>query len=275
MASALSSNPAGSLKVFKEPVVVKVLSGPHVSLESSEALCALHSLFFEKIEIQKVEEKDLHFKELGTRKILLVFPGALHLSDLNFSKAQQEEIKRLCEGGMIKIVAVSGGAFFVSKEIVFQKQRKINHRKMVLFDGICYGPAFSHDEGSWDASAEKVKVIAEKKISSGFATMIGGGFFIPSSELKEGADFEVLAKYEELEGEPIAAIACLPHQGEFNALLIGAHFEYEHHDHAFNVIAKLAPEKERGIDEVVTKLFSSTEFRHQSFLRFLTKLGFR
>lgn len=50
-------------------------------------------------------------------------------------------------------------------------------------------------------------------------------FFIPSSELKEGADFLVLANYQELEGEPIAAIASLTHQGEFNALFIGAHFE--------------------------------------------------
>jgi len=36
---------------------------------------------------------------------------------------------------------------------------------------------------------------------------------------------------------------------------MGAHFEYEHHDHPSNVTAKLASEEERGIDELSQNFF--------------------
>jgi glutamine amidotransferase-like uncharacterized protein len=261
---------------FDEPVVVKILSGENFSHESVQALANVVANVFFSCEIQKVQEDELHFKEMGKRKILLIFPGATDLKKIKLSKEQQEEINFYAIGGMIKVLAVCAGAFFASQTIIYQAQKRHEEKTLCLFRGSCCGPAFESPEPKWTLSAQLLSLedtCAEKK---GYATMIGGGFFVPSATLVKDRDYCVISRYLELPSAPIAALACLPGVDDsFHAALVGPHVEFEGFDESFLSLKKACVEKAAVVDDITGRLSQTFSFRKDLFHHIFFRLGFK
>lgn len=271
----MSSAVSKSCVRFDEPVIVKILSGEHFSHESVQALTRVVAGFFCSFEIQKVKEEELHFKELGKRKILLVFPGASDLKQINLSTKQQEEINLYALGGMIKVLAVCAGAFFASETIIYDTQKRHEGKKLSLFKGACCGPAFESQDPKWIISAQQLSLESQRG-NTGYGTMIGGGFFAPSSKLMENRDYCVISRYVSLPGTPIAALTCLPGvDEEFNVALVGPHLEYEATDESFFFLKKAFPDKGPLVDTITTHLSQSCLFRKDFFHVIFSRLGFR
>lgn len=171
---------------FEEPVVVKILSGEHFSHESVQALAKVVSVFFSFLEVQKLTEADLHFKELGKRKVLLIFPGASDLRKISLTIKQQEEINLHARTGNIKVLAVCAGAFFASESIIYDDQKRHEEKKLCLFKGSSCGPAFQSEDPRWNISSEQISLQNHQDVERGHVTMIGGGFlFLHQNLLKE------------------------------------------------------------------------------------------
>lgn len=174
MSSAVSKS---TFIKFQEPVVIKILSGEHFSHESVQALAKVASIFFSFVEIQKIKEEDLHFKELGKRKILLIFPGAADLKKISLTIEQQEEINLHARTGSIKVLAVCAGAFFASESIIYEDQKRHEEKKLCLFKGSSCGPAFQSEDPRWTISSQQISCEIHREVENGYVTMIGGGFF--------------------------------------------------------------------------------------------------
>ena len=257
----LSSPPTAiSLKPFQEPIVVKILSGEGFSYESVTAIETLVESFFQKCQIQKLKERELHFSEIKSKKILLIIPGA---SDV------------FCKKGLIKILAVCAGAFFVSKNIIYSGSLKKSVKDVSLFDGSCVGPAFDDEADGWKISAQKLLLCSPKKEERGYLTYIGGGYFVPDDTLKENVHYQVLSRYLDREGEPVASLSCCPLERHFNAVLIGPHIEYSSTTHAFKTLREAFPLKLEKIDGILDKLSSSASFRVRFIQRHFEVLGLR
>lgn len=272
----LSSPPTGlSLKPFHDPIVVKILSGDGFSYESIAALETLVVSFFQKCEIQKLKEKDLHFSEIKFKKILLIIPGASDLSKITLSLEQQREIDVFCKKGLIKILAVCAGAFFVSKNIIYNGSIKKSVREVSLFDGSCIGPVFDEEMDGWKISAQKILLCSPRNEESGYLTFLGGGFFVPSDTLKENIHYKVLSRYLDREGEPVASISCCPLENQFNAVLIGPHLEYSSITDAFRTLRDAFPHKSEKIESILQKLSSTELFRSKLIKQHFEVLGLR
>ena len=272
----LSSPPTAiSLKPFQEPIVVKILSGEGFSYESVTAIETLVESFFQKCQIQKLKERELHFSEIKSKKILLIIPGASDLSKITLSLEQQREIDVFCKKGLIKILAVCAGAFFVSKNIIYSGSLKKSVKDVSLFDGSCVGPAFDDEADGWKISAQKLLLCSPKKEERGYLTYIGGGYFVPDDTLKENVHYQVLSRYLDREGEPVASLSCCPLERHSNAVLIGPHIEYSSTTHAFKTLREAFPLKLEKIDGILDKLSSSASFRVRFIQRHFEVLGLR
>lgn len=261
---------------FQEPVVVKILSGEHFSHESVQALGKVATIFFSILELQKLNEEDLHFKELGTRNILLIFPGAAELKKISLTVEQQEEINLHARTGNIKVLAVCAGAFFASESIIYDDQKRHEDKKLCLFKGSSCGPAFPSEDPRWTISSQQISCEFRPEEEKGYVTMIGGGFFLPSPKLVEGKDYCVISRYSTLPGAPIAALTCIPNsEGNFNVALIGPHAEYEGYDECFFFLKQGFPDKALKVDQITQDLSGSSSFRKHLFHFIFSRLGFK
>jgi glutamine amidotransferase-like uncharacterized protein len=261
---------------FQEPVVVKILSGEHFSHESVRALAHIVSKFFTTLELQNVKEQELHFKELGSRKILLIIPGASDLKAIDLSLEQQAVINLYAGLGAIKVLAVCAGAFYASKSIIYLGEKRHSEKKFFLFGGSACGPAFMGEDPKWNISSQSVSLEGVMPRETGYATFINGGFFVPDSQLIEGKDFVTLSRYEKLPAQPIAALACLPGvNGNFHAVLMGPHLEFDAQDECFESLKTAFAHKATFVEKVVEDLHATSEFRRHFFQQVFSRLGFK
>jgi glutamine amidotransferase-like uncharacterized protein len=264
------------LPSFQEPVVVKILSGEHFSHESVKALVHIVSKFFNKFELQKVKEHDLHFKELGNRKILLIIPGTSDIKAIDLSLEQQELINLYAAHGAIKVLAVCAGAFYASKSLIYNGERRHSDKQFFLFRGSACGPAFMGDDPKWNISSQSISLEGIIPRETGYATFIKGGFFIPDPELIEEKDYFVLSRYEKLPARPIAALACLScAKSDFHAVLMGPHVEFDAEDESFESLKTAFAHKAPCVEKIVEDLHTTTAFRLHFFQQVFSRLGFK
>jgi len=262
--------------MFQEPVVVKILSGEHFSHESVKALANIVSKFFKILEIQKVKEQELHFKELGKRKILLILPGASDLRAIDLSLEQQALINLYAAHGAIKVLAVCAGAFYASKSIIYHGEERHSDKQFFLFRGSACGPAFMGDDPKWNISSQSISLEGVIPRETGYATFIKGGFFVPDPQLIEGKDYFVLSRYEKLPARPIAALACLCcATSDFHAVLMGPHVEFNAEDESFDSLKTAFAHKATLVEKIVEDLHITASFRMHFFQQVFSRLGFK
>ena len=273
MSAAISKNQSG---VFQEPVVVKILSGEHFTNESVIALAKVAESFFASLEIQHLKEQELHFQELGAKKILLILPGATDLKAIALTHEQQEQINCYALSGSIKVLAVCAGAFFASKTISYNGNIRHADKKLTLFKGASCGPAFPSEDPRWKLSAEEISLEQFDEQRQGFAAMIGGGFFVPDSKLTENKDYTIVSRYLTLPSKPIAALTCVPgEEKQFHVALIGPHAEFEGDDESFKALKIGFSDKAHQIDQITHDLRTTTRFRKELFYQVFSRLGFK
>lgn len=260
----------------EEPIVAKVLCGDHFSYESVQSLVKIVSLYFTAVELQKCTEQELHFKEIGKKKILLILPGATDLKQIELSEEQQETINTYTKNGLIKVLAVCAGAFFASQSITYYGQKRHEDKKLDLFKGVCYGPAVPLKDPQWKITTGEISLEDAIEPSSGFVTMIGGGAFIPLETHREGREYHVISRYLTLPDRPIAALACVTKNSrEYHAVLIGPHVEYDSSDPCFISLKQGFPHRGDEIDAITTDLSKSDSFRKDIFEKVFSLLGLK
>ncbi len=226
----------GSFPKFRDSLHISVLYGRHFSCESSDGLFNLVSKLFSNAVIMKVDEGGLEDQMLkqtwkDRSKTMIIFPGAITIRDWTFNKSLLEKINVQNKNGEILLVGVCAGAFFLSKDSRFNKVERAHENYFPIFQGSCVGPVFGKSEDSsergYSINITDIQVVEATTVK---VAVSGAGYFEPCANIKEGEDYQVLARYESLEDQPIAVLACTPLDGHFNTLLIGPHFEYEAHD---------------------------------------------
>lgn len=260
--------------LFDEPVVVKLLSTPRLCEESIHALSSLIHKLFKIVDLQTCTEETLHFKERSYTKILLVLPDALSASQIKLSRAVEEEIKRHCLEGSVKVLGVCAGAFYLSDKVEYEGLEMDHSRYLTLFDGIAKGPLYVEDETKWKLQAQKVKILATQAL--GCAVALGGTFFSPKEAQTPSSDFKVLATtLDKDEEKPIALASCKDARGFFSALLLGTHFEFEATEQGLKNLKQFFPSKKGEIEKIQHSLTETKEFRLCAMQGFLQELGFR
>lgn len=256
---------------FKEPIIAKILTGKSVCNESSSGLSEMIYKIF-GTQPQNIDQSELHFSETeidSGKKILLVFPGARTLSDWNFSVETQHRIKTLFEEGRIKLLCAGAGAYYVSEQILYNKEEKKHEHELRFFKGACIGPAFEGNMPEMGEISVEQVTVAEKVVN---VVMSGGGYFVP---FQEGEDCKVLARYSSLE-EKAAAIACrLDKAGSFSAVLLGAHFEYNLSSEILAALKIIKPSHSKEFEEMSQVLKESKWLRLEAIRSFLSEMGFK
>ena len=259
------------LTLFEEPVIMKILSTPALFSESIDGITMMMSRLFRSIHFQTFTEENLDFKERGSSKILLVLPDAKSASEIKLSEALQQKIHEFCHQGVIKILGICAGAFYLAKNIEYQKEKVHHPRTFTLFDGTALGPIEPHEASGWKLSAQKIHLCTTKE--EGFSTMLGGVFFVPSDAQ---SDSKPLA-YIEKEGQQ-QAVAVATHKdihGQWGAVLLGTHLEFESTSKGFYDLKQFFPFKRKEIEEIQENLKESKEFRLCAMHSFLAELGFK
>lgn len=265
---------------FLDPINIQILRGSRFSLESSQGLEVLLNTLFPQGNIQALDVEQLKFSEKPPKQTLLVLPGSIDIKTWQIPEIEQKSIECLCKNGMLKVLGVCAGAFYVSQEIVYDGVKKVHdNRSIQLFKGSCSGPFLTHSQPSELSIRVRVEQIFVDHKPLDVAVN-GGGWFIPDSDLVQGRDYVVLANYDN-EERSIAAVACVPASSEsnYNALLIGPHFEYEKKN--FQALAAWLPEhqvadnKKEALAKMGERIEASLDARIQAMHFFLSKLGFK
>ena len=146
-------------------------------------------------------------------------------------------------------MGVCAGAFFLSRDSVFNKTKRQHENYLPIFQGICIGPVFGKSEDSAEKgySIESVDInVVDHTVMK--VAVSGAGYF-DAHEMIEGEDYQVLARYGSVSSQSIAVLACMPLNDHFHTLLIGPHFEYEGADlkkieKVFSCVTPLIPQLE-------------------------------
>lgn len=226
---------SGIFSPFIEPIHIKILYGKHFSRESSEGLFKLVCNLFKNARVSQVDEDLLEIQlreQILEEKLknMIIFPGATTTRDWALKKSLKERIISQNKTGEILLVGVCAGAFFLSQDSQFNKVNREHENYVPIFQGSCVGPVFGKPEDSseigYSINTTEINVFKHTTMK---VAVSGAGYFDPRNII-EDKDYQVLARYESVEGQPIAALACTPLEGYFNTLLIGPHFEYEADD---------------------------------------------
>ena len=161
------------------------------------------------------------------------------------------------------------GAFFLSQDSQFNKVNREHENYVPIFQGSCVGPVFGKPEDSsergYSINTTEINVFKHTTMK---VAVSGAGYFDPRNII-EDKDYQVLARYESVEGQPIAALACTPLEGYFNTLLIGPHFEYEADD--LKKIEGFFPD----VIPMIPQLKESSVARLKTMHAFFSRLGLR
>lgn len=162
------------------------------------------------------------WQKWATGFVLLGGRDLLYLEHLGPEGAQQ--IRSFVENGG-HYLGICAGAYFASQAIEFEKGGKlevIGDRPLQFFPGVAKGPAYGNGRFVYENSSGAEAALLSPKVHCYF----NGGCYFADAEQFENV--EVLARYEEIDGNPAAIISCLVGKGR--ALLSGVHLEYSSQD---------------------------------------------
>lgn len=217
--------------------------------------------FSARYSIRALEEFGFSVQRINSAKLiagewtadLLLFPGGRdsHYCE-QLDGVGTDRIRHFVEGGG-RYFGICAGGYFGCRKIEFEKGgdlEVVGERRLQFFPGMGWGPALGH--GTFRYGAPEGADLAELSWGDEQCAVYynGGCAFFPD----EGAtDFEVVARYREVEGSPAAIVDCSV--GEGRVILSGVHLEYradqlDPHPQA----ARLAP-RLRAAEEGRSRLF--------------------
>ncbi|MBM3191984.1 MAG: hypothetical protein FJZ63_04970 [Chlamydiae bacterium] len=260
---------ASVVKQFVEPICVHIFSSPACSQESIEGLTYLMERLFQETVLlreKSAEELIIAVRErtLGRKKQLVVFPGSMTLKEWGFLGGHKDELLKLFKEDKLLMMGVCAGAFFLSKESVFNKREREHTQYIPAFQGRVVG---SLREGLVPFGVEGYPITTEAVSCFGLTAkvaVLAGGYF---EKLGEGD--EVLASIED---KPVV-IACSKKEAHYRALLITTHFELGLE--ALQRQMQVFPQDISKVQTMQSDLQESHTMRLQMMRLFLEKLGLK
>ncbi|SCV67524.1 BQ2448_5135 [Microbotryum intermedium] len=204
---------------------ILVYNGSGVSAASlAFTLASLKAYASHHYDVQLVSPKTLLSDPWTETCALLVFPGGRdlpYLFDLQGEANRRIKAWVTKEGG--KYLGFCAGAYYASKEIEFERGTRlevVGQRELGFFPGMCQGPVFAGFEYETEAGAREVSIALERNVWRDHWSMSpervdvwynGGGHFVLDEDtmtMEQRSRTGVLARYEQVEGRPIAGVVC-------------------------------------------------------------------
>ncbi|WWC68621.1 biotin-[acetyl-CoA-carboxylase] ligase [Kwoniella pini CBS 10737] len=219
---------------------VLVYSGPGVSpLSLSHTILTLSLLLLPHYTVQPVTPELLSSQPWEPSCALLVIPGGRDLpfvEELTIKRKVTKRIKEYVdEGG--RYLGICAGAYFGTSQVKFDvggSMEVTGNRDLAFFPGSSEGPTYPGFQYASENGSRAVSLFLEPSSSSSNSThrsidhvyYNGGGHFILPSPTPSNT--QVLARYADVEGEPIAAV--LTKNGKGKSVLCSLHPEYPLND---------------------------------------------
>ncbi|SCZ93327.1 BZ3500_MvSof-1268-A1-R1_Chr6-2g08610 [Microbotryum saponariae] len=206
-------------------VNILVYNGSGVSAASlAFTLASLKAYASHHYDVQLVSPKTLRSDPWTETCALLVFPGGRDLPYL--FDLQGEPNRRIKEwvtkhGG--KYLGFCAGAYYASQEIEFERGTRlevVGQRELGFFPGMCKGAVFAGFEYDSEAGAREVSIALVRNVWRDHWSMSpekldvwynGGGHFVLAEDSitsEQRSRIGILARYEQIEGRPIAGVVC-------------------------------------------------------------------
>lgn len=165
---------------------------------------------------------------------LLVFPGGRDIYyHENLQGAPNATIRQFVESGG-RFLGICAGGYYGCGSIIFEQGTDLEiiaDRELSFFPGVARGPVYG--TGIFRYGTESGACIADLKWSSkdhdfrkNFFSYFNGGCEFVNAHDHENV--KVLAKYDDIEGQPVAIVECQVGQGK--VILSGVHPEYDPSD---------------------------------------------
>lgn len=187
---------------------------------------------------------------------LLVVPGGRDTPYHNaLSGEGNRRIRRFVESGG-KYLGLCAGGYYGAARVEFELGHPlevIGDRELAFFPGIARGPAYGN--GQFTYNTETGARIAQLSWgdNTGVSYFNGGCCFVDAESYP---NVEVMARYRDIEGEPVAVISCKV--GEGIAILSGVHPECSAADLAGGKSNELTPHEDKRA-EFFTHILNTLE----------------
>lgn len=157
---------------------------------------------------------------------LFILPGGRDIPYHEKLKGQgNEEIRLYVEQGG-RFLGVCAGAYFASREVVFEKGKKNEvhaNRELAFFPGTTWGTLYEDKPFSYLGHESAHAALINFKNEPLHVYYNGGCSFLNPTQF---SNVEVLSQYLDLKNQPPAIIECVIQKGK--AILSGVHFELNH-----------------------------------------------
>jgi len=215
---------------------VLIYNGSGVSAASRDnTLIALRAFLGHRYDVQLVSPKTLRQEPWTDSCALLVFPGGRDLPyQFDLQGPANARIRRWVEDGG-RYVGFCAGAYYASATVEFEvgtPLEVVGERELGFFPGACRGTAFPGFEYGTSAGARECRLTLDRTAwrdhwsaspEEAVVWYNGGGAFV-LDEGKAAKGVTVLARYEELPGQPAAGVRC--DVGKGRAVLWAVHPEH-------------------------------------------------
>lgn len=231
---------------------VLLYNGSGVSPSSrDQALTSLRSLLSDRYDVQLITPKSLRIDPWFTSCALLVFPGGRDLPYLHdLTGTTNARIREYVQAGG-RYLGFCAGAYYACERVEFEvegvpEMTVRGERELRFFKGVGKGTAFPGFAYDTEVGAREVIVGLERSVWKEHWPGLkgedeedeemkvkvwynGGGVFVPRLDAtglqgNEEDEMEVIGRYEELEGRPIAGVKCKV--GDGVAVLWAVHPEH-------------------------------------------------
>ncbi len=212
--------------------------------------------------IRRINASTLKTADWEKETALLIIPGG---RDIYYHTALEgcgtDKIRRFVEKGGYYL-GLSGGAYFASSEVEFEKGGKLQvcaRRSLSFYPGRAVGPAYGADRFSFETQSGVEAALIARGQENHFVYYNGGCFFDSD---RPASGVLALANYKQLQDEPPAIVACPVGKGL--AILSGVHLEFS---------SEFLPRNDEHVERIYPFLSKDEEKRRDLFRDILSRFS--